>query len=107
MITINDVWVTAKVTDDLDKNMTLDICYTDTDDADNINIYDIVLAIARPKIYEIKANAVSNTLRGISRFTSNNGALTKPFSDVLKLISECAESRGVAVGKLLDEYANM
>ena len=107
MITINDVWVTYKHTEDINKNVQLNISYTYDNDNDSLSIYDILLAIAKPKINNIKADAVSNTLCGISRFAANNGVLTKSFGDVLNMINEYAETRGVAAGKLIDEYANM
>lgn len=107
MITINETWVTAQVTNDVVKKINIEVYYSDDSDSDSINIHDILLAVAKPKINDIKANAVSNTLCGISRFAANNGVLTKPFSEVLNLISECAETRGVTAGELLNEYANM
>ncbi len=107
MITINDVWVKAKLTYDLNKNVSIDVSYTNDGNNDNINVYDIILAIAKPKINNIEADAVSNALYGISRFATNEEILTKPFSDVLNRISECAKARGVTVGKLLEEYANI
>lgn len=107
MVTINDVWVTAQVNNDAIKKVNIEAYYSDDSDGDSINIYDILLAIAKPKINDIKADAVSNALCGISRFAANNGVLTKPFGDVLNMINECAETRGVTTGKLIDEYANM
>lgn len=105
MITINDVWVNAQVNNDAVKKVNIEVHYSD--DSDSINIYDILIAIAKPKINDIKANAVSNALYGISRFATNNGVLTKSFGDVIDMINECAETRGVSVVKLIDEYANM
>ena len=107
MITINDVWVTYKHTEDINKNVQLNISYTYDNDNDSLGIYDILLAIVKPKINDIKAHAVSNALCGISRFVANNGVLTKSFGDVLNMINECAETKDVTVGKLIDEYANM
>lgn len=107
MITINDVWVTAQVNNDAVKKVNIEVYYSDDSDDDSINIYDILIAIAKPKINDIKTDAVSNALCGISRFAANNGILTKSFGDVLNMINECAETRGVTAGKLIDEYANM
>lgn len=107
MITIHDARATVRLTD-IDEevhNITIDVAYSDDEDGFNFN--EIILALAKPKINDIKADAVSNTLCGISRFAANNGVLTKSFGDVLNMINECAETRGVTAGKLIDEYANM
>lgn len=107
MITINETWVTAQVTKDVVKKINIEVYYSNDSDSDSINIYDILLAAAKPKINDIKADAVSNALCGISRFAANNGVLTKSFGDVLNMINECAEARGITAGELLNEYANM
>ena len=107
MITINDVCVNVQVNNNAVKKVNIEAYYSDDSDNDSINIYDILIAIAKPKINDIKADAVSNVLCGISRFAANNGVLTKSFGDVLDMINECAETKGVTVGKLIDEYANM
>lgn len=107
MITINDVWVNAQVNNDVVKKVNIEVYYSDDSDDDSINIYDILIAIVKPKINDIKADTVSNALCGISRFAANNGVLTKSFADVIDRINECAETRGVTAGKLIDEYANM
>lgn len=107
MITINETWITAKVTKNAVKKVNIEVYYSDDSDNGSINIYDILLAIAKPKINDIKADAVSNALCGISRFAANNGVLTKSFGDVLNMINECAETRCITAGELIDEYANM
>ena len=107
MITIHDARATVRLTD-IDeevRNITIDVKYSDDEDGFNFN--NIVLALAKQKINDIKADAVSNALCGISRFAANNGVLTKSFGDILNMINECAETRGVTAGKLIDEYANM
>ena len=107
MITIHDARATVRLTD-IDeevRNITIDVTYSDDEDGFNFN--NIVLALAKQKINDIKADAVSNALCGISRFAANNGVLTKSFGDILNMINECAETRGVTAGKLIDEYANM
>lgn len=73
MITINETWVTAQVTKDVVKKINIEVYYSNDSDSDSINIYDILLAAAKPKINDIKADAVSNALCGISRFAANNG----------------------------------
>lgn len=107
MLTINETWVTAKLTNDAVKKVNIEVYYSDDSDDDSINIYDILIAIAKPKINDIKADAVSNALCGINRFAANNGVLTEPFGDVIDALNKCAETRGVTAGKLIDEYANM
>ena len=107
MIIIHDARATVRLTD-IDeevRNITIDVTYSDDEDGFNFN--KIVLALAKPKLDDVKADAVSNALCGISRFAANNGVLTKSFGDVLDMINECAETRGVTAGKLIDEYANM
>lgn len=107
MITIHDARATVRLTD-IDeevRNITIDVAYSDDEDSFNFN--NIVLALAKQKINDIKTDAVSNALYGISKFAANNGVLTKPFCDVIDALNECAEAEGVTAGKLIDEYANM
>lgn len=106
MITIHDARATVRLTgiDEKVRNITIDVAYSDDEDCFNFN--KIVLALVKQKADDIKANAVSNALYGISRFAANNGVLTKSFGYVIDMINECAETRGVTAGKLIDEYAN-
>ena len=107
MITIHDARATVRLTD-IDeevRNITIDVAYSDDEDGFNFN--NIILALAKQKLDDVKADAVSNTLCGISRFAANNGVLTKSFGDVLNMINECAETRGVTAGKLINECANV
>lgn len=107
MITIHDARATVRLTD-IDeevRNITIDVAYSDDEDGFNFN--KIVLALAKQNVNDIKADAASNALCGISRFAANNGVLTKSFGDILNMINECAETRGITAGELIDEYANM
>lgn len=107
MITINETWITAQVTDDVVKKINIEIYYSDDSDSDSINIYDILLAATKLKIDDIKASVMSDLLCGLSRFVANNGILNKPFNEIVKIATDCAEIRGVTIAKLLNEYANM
>lgn len=72
-----------------------------------VEVHDILLELAKPKINDIKANVVSDVLCGLSRFVANNGIVNKPFDEIIKVVTDCAKTRGVTVDKLLNEYANM
>lgn len=106
MITINDVWVTAKINDDIDKNVALDICYTNDGDDGNINIYDIVLAIAKPKIDGIKKTSAVNVLCGLNQFVSDNGLKVNSFIDVIDAAANCAKDKGLDLDEYLCGYPN-
>lgn len=106
MITINDIWVTAKVNDDIDKNVTLDICYTDDGDDNNINIYDIVLAIAKPKIDAIKTNVTLDVLNGLNRFVADNELRVKAYIDVITAATDRAKEEGLSLTEYLIRYFN-
>ena len=107
MITINDVYVSAKITSDKAKKITVDINYTDDINDGNINVYDIILGVNKHYLDSIKDEAATNILRGINRFADDNGVLNKSFGEVIKLISECCNTRGISKTELLNEYANM
>lgn len=107
MITINDVYVSAKITSDKAKKITIDINYTDDVNDGNINVYDIILGINNAYLDSIKDETATNILRGLNRFVADNGVLNKSFDEVIKLISECCNTRGISEAKLLNEYANV
>lgn len=106
MIIINDVWATAKVNDDIDKNVTLDICYTDDGDDNNINIYDIVLAIVKPKIDAIKTNVTLDVLHGLNRFVADNGLRVNAYIDVITAATDRAKEEGLSLTEYLIRYSN-
>ena len=106
MITINDVWVTTKVTDDIDKNVSIDVSYTNDSDDDNINIYDIVLAIAKLKIDGIKKTSTVNVLCGLNQFVSDNGLKVNSFIDVIDVAANCAKDKGLDLDEYLCGYPN-
>lgn len=107
MITINDVYISAKITSDKAKKITVDINYTDDVNDGNINVYDIILGVNKACLDNIKDKAATNVLHGLNRFVADNGVLNKSFGEVIKLISECCNARGISKTELLNEYANM
>lgn len=107
MITINDVYVSAKITSDKAKKITVDINYTDDVNDGNINVYDIILGVNKAQLDSIKDEAATNILCGLSRFAANNGVLNKSFDDVLKMITKYASGKGISSVELLNDYANM
>ena len=107
MITINDVYVSAKITSDKAKKITVDINYTDDVNDGNINVYDIILGVNKAQLDSIKDKAATNVLRGLNRFAADNRVLNKSFDEVIKLINERCNTRGISETELLNEYANM
>lgn len=87
------------------KLLTIQVTYDGV--CSGVEVHDILLELVKPKINDIKADAVSDVLCGLSRFVANNGIMNKPFDEIIKLATDCAKTRGVTVGKLLNEYANM
>ena len=107
MITINDVYVTAKITSDKAKKITVDINYTDDVNDGNINVYDIILGVNKAQLDSIKDEVAKNVIHGLSRFVAENGVINKSFSEVIKLINECCNTKGISKTEFLNEYANM
>lgn len=104
MITINDVWVTYKHTEDINKNVQLDISYTYDNDNDSLGIYDILFAIIKPKLDDIKANVAADVFDKLSQFASYNGIATKPFNDVVNTARDWANAKGMNIVDFLNEY---
>lgn len=107
MITINDIYVSAKITSDKAKKITVDINYTDDVNDGNINVYDIILSVNKAQLDSIKDKTATNVLHGLSRFVAENGVINKSFGEVIKLINECCNTKGISKTELLNEYANM
>ena len=107
MITIHDARATVRLADIDEKvrNITIDVAYSD--DENNFNLNEIVLALAKKQIDDIKRTVALDVLRGLNRFADDNGVLNKSFGEVIKLISECCNTRGISKTELLNEYANM
>ena len=87
MITINDVYVSAKITSDKAKKITVDINYTDDVNDGNINVYDIILGVNKAQLDSIKDKAATNVLNGLNRFAADNGVLNKSVGEVIKFLS--------------------
>ena len=107
MITINDVYVSAKITSDKAKKITVGINYTDDVNDGNINVYETILCVNKAQLDSIKDKTATNVLHGLSRFVAENGVINKSFCEAIKLINECCNTKGISKTELLNEYANM
>lgn len=104
MITINDVWVTYKHTEDINKNVQLDISYTYDNDNDSLGIYDILFAIIKPKLDGVKASVAADVFDKLSQFASYNGIATRSFNDVVNTAKGWANAKGMNIVDFLNEY---
>lgn len=105
MITINDVYVTAKITSDKAKKITVDINYTDDVNDGNINVYDIILGINKAQLDSIKDEAATNILQGLNRFVADNGLRVNSFIDVIDAAANCAKEEGLSLTEYLTTFA--
>lgn len=106
MITIHDARATVRLTD-IDeevRNITIDVTYSDDEDGFNFN--NIVLALAKQKIDDIKMNAALDVLHGLNRFVADNGLRVNSFIDVINAAANCAKGEGVNLAEYLVKYAN-
>ena len=106
MITINETWVTAQVTNDVVKKINIEVYYSDDSDSDNINIYNILFAIIKPKIDGIKANATLDVIHGLNRFVADNGPRVNAYIDVITAATDRAKEEGLNLVEYLIRYAN-
>lgn len=106
MITINDVWVTYKHTEDINKKVQLDISYINDSDNNSLNIYNILLAIIEPKLDGVKANFAADALLGLNRFAADNGLRVNAYADVINAAINCAKEEGLSLTEYLVKYAN-
>ena len=106
MITINDVLVTYKHTEDINKKVQLDISYTNDSDNNSLNIYNILLAIIKPKLDGVKANFAANVLLGLNRFAADKGLRVNAYDDVINAVINCAKEEGLSWTEYLVKYAN-
>ena len=106
MITINDVYVSAKITSDKAKKITVDINYTDDVNDGNINVYDIILGVNKAQLDNIKDEAATNVLRGLNRFVTDNGLRVNAYADVINAAINSAKEEGLSLAKYLVKYAN-
>ena len=106
MITINDVWVKYKHTEDINKNVQLDISYTYYDDNDSIDICDILFAIIKSKLDDIKAEVAFDVLHGLNKFATDNGLRINAYRDVITAATNRAKEEGLSLTEYLVKYAN-
>ena len=105
MVTINDVYVSAKITSDKAKKITVDINYTDDVNDGNINVYDIILGVNKAQLDSIKNEVATNVLRGLNRFVADNGLRVNSFIDVIDAAENCAKEEGLSLTEYLAAFA--
>ena len=105
MITINDVYVSAKITSDKTKKITVDINYTDDVNDGNINVYDIILGVNKTQLESIKNEVATNVLRGLNRFVADTGLRVNSFIDVIDAAENCAKEEGLSLTEYLAAFA--
>ena len=105
MITINDVYVTAKITSDKAKKITVDINYTDDVNDGNINVYDIILGVNKAQLDSIKNEAATNVLRGLNRFADDTGLRADAYADVITAATSYAKEEGLSLAEYLAAFA--
>ena len=105
MITINDVYVSAKITSDKAKKITVDINYTDDVNDGNINVYDIILGVNKAQLDNIKDEAATNVLRGLNRFVTDNGLRVNAYADVINAAKDLAKEEGLSLTEYLAAFA--
>ena len=105
MITINDVYVSAKITSDKAKKITVDINYTDDVNDGNINVYDIILGVNKAQLDSINDEAATNVLRGLNRFVTDTGLRVNAYADVITAAKDLAKEEGLSLAKYLAAFA--
>lgn len=106
MITIHDARATVRLTD-IDeevRNITIDVAYSDDEDCFNFN--KIILALAKQKVDDIKANIALDVLRGLNRFADDNSSRINDYGDVINAAINCAKEEGLTLTEYLVKYAN-
>lgn len=106
MITIHDARATVRLADIDEKvlNITIDVAYGDDEDCFNFN--KIILALAKQKVDDIKANAALNALLGLNRFVNNNCLRVNAYADVINAAINSAKEEGLSLTEYLVKYAN-
>lgn len=106
MITIYDARATVRLNDIDEKvhNITIDVTYSDDEDCFNFN--KILLAIIKPKLDVIKANAALDVLHGLNRFAIDNDSRENAYDDVINAAITCAGKEGLSLAEYLVKYAN-
>ena len=105
MITINDVYVSAKITNDKAKKITVDINYTDDVNDGNINVYDIILGVNKAQLDSIKDEAATNVLQGLNRFAADTGLRVNAYEDVITAATNRAKEEGLSFIEYLAAFA--
>ena len=105
MITINDVYVSAKITSDKAKKITVDINYTDDVNDGNINVYDIILGVNKAQLDSIKDEVATNVFQGLNRFAADNGLRVNAYADVIAAAKDLAKEEGLSLTKYLAAFA--
>lgn len=106
MITINETWITAQVTDDVVKKVNIEVYYSDDGDDNSINIYNILFAIIKLKLDDIKANVALDVLHGLNRFADDKGFRLIAYEDVINAAINRAKEEGLSLTEYLVKYAN-
>ena len=105
MVTINDVYVSAKITSDKAKKITVDINYTDGVNDGNINVYDIILGVNKAQLDSIKDKAATNVLRGLNRFADDTGLSAYAYTSVITAAKDLAKEEGLSLTEYLASFA--
>ena len=101
MITIHDARATARLTD-IDEevhNITIDVAYSDDEDGFNFN--NIVLALAKQKLDDVKVNAALDTLCGLGKVVAGNKLRVNAYMDIITAASDCAKAEGLSLTEYL------
>lgn len=105
MITIHDARATVRLAD-IDeevRNITIDVAYSDDEDGFNIN--NIVLALAKQKVDDIKRTAALDVLRGINRFAADTGLSEYDYTVVMTAATSYAKEEGLSLTEYLAAFA--
>lgn len=106
MITIHDARATVRLAsiDEEVRNITIYVAYSD--DEDDFNFNNIILALAKQKVDGIKRTIASNVLHGLNRFVTDNGLRVNAYTDVITAATDCAKAEGLSLTEYLVKYAN-
>ena len=105
MITIHDARATVRLAD-IDeevRNITIDVAYSDDEDGFNIN--NIVLALAKQKVDDIKTNFALDVLHGINRFAADTGLSEYDYTVVMTAATSYAKEEGLSLTEYLAAFA--
>lgn len=105
MITIHDARATVRFADIDEKvrNITIDVAYSD--DENNFNLNEIVLALAKKQIDDIKRTVALDVLRGINRFADDTGLNAYAYTSVITAAKDLAKEEGLSLTEYLAAFA--